>query len=118
MVDDEGNISTRILNAVKNIPRGYVASYGHIAALAGSPRAARVVGWTLGALPQETDIPWQRVVNKDGYITIENLTYPKEEQARMLEAEGVTVQRRDGLLQIDMEQFGWKGRGEAGLEKK
>lgn len=108
MADDEGNISARILNAVNDIPRSTVASYGQIAALAGSPRAARVVGWTLGSLPPETDIPWHRVVNKDGYITIENLTYPKEEQARMLEAEGVTVKRHNGLLQIDMKQFGWK----------
>lgn len=117
-MSDEHNLSARILTAVKNIPRGQVASYGHIAALAGAPRAARVVGWTLGALPPDTDVPWHRVVNKDGYITIENLTYPKEEQARMLEEEGLSVKRHDGLLQIDMNQFGWKGRDVEGLEKK
>jgi methylated-DNA-protein-cysteine methyltransferase-like protein len=101
------NISFRILTAVRRIPKGKVASYGQIAALAGSPRAARVVGWTLGGLKSETNVPWHRVVNKDGYITIENLSYPKEEQARLLEGEGVALERRDGLLRVDLKKFGW-----------
>lgn len=62
---------------------------------------------TLSHLPEGTTVPWHRVVNKDGYITIENLSYPKEEQARILESEGVEVQRSRGELQIDMIKFGW-----------
>ena len=51
---------------VAQIPRGYVVSYGQIARLLGSPRAARQVGWAMRQCPEE--LPWQRVLMSDGSI--------------------------------------------------
>jgi len=101
------NVTFLIYNVVRRIPYGRVASYGQVAALAGMPRAAQVVGWSLGRLKPNTKLPWHRVVNKDGIITIENLSYPKEAQAALLESEGIVVERHGGVLVIDLKKFGW-----------
>lgn len=102
------NLYFRIYNAVRKIPRGKVATYGQIAALIGSPRSARIVGWALRSLPVGTEVPWQRVVNKDGMISIENMNCPKEQQATLLRQEGVEVTERDGNFWVDLKMFGWK----------
>ncbi len=62
---ENGEVSRaeRIWQVVVSIPRGYVASYGQIAKVAGLPGYARFVGTTLGKLPRDTQIPWHRVVN-------------------------------------------------------
>lgn len=102
------NIYFRIYNVVRRIPRGRVATYGQVAALCGSPRGAQVVGWALRALKPGTKLPWQRVVNKDGMISIENMQAPKEQQAALLRSEGVEVVLRDGNFWIDLGTYGWK----------
>lgn len=91
---------------VRRIPRGRVTTYGHVAALAGSPRAARTVGWALNALPADTDVPWHRVVNARGGISIAKAGLPPELQRAMLENEGVEF-REDGT--IDLAHWGWPG---------
>ena len=93
---------------VRQIPRGKVASYGHIAALLGHPRAARTVGWALASLRsvEEVDVPWQRVINTAGRISIRHLRHAAEEQRSLLEAEGIEFDSR-GL--IDWQRFGWEG---------
>lgn len=58
-----------VLRAVRRIPPGKVTSYGAVAAMAGQPRAARGVGWILNRLGPETDLPWWRVVNRDGGLS-------------------------------------------------
>jgi methylated-DNA-protein-cysteine methyltransferase-like protein len=58
-----------VLQAVRRIPPGKVTSYGAVAAMAGQPRAARGVGWILNRLGPETDLPWWRVVNRDGGLS-------------------------------------------------
>ena len=58
----------RVYDAVKRIPKGKVATYGQIALLAGSPRAARVVGWALHNNPEPGVIPCHRVVNRHGRL--------------------------------------------------
>lgn len=103
------NLFFKIYNAVRKIPRGQVASYGQVAALTGSPRAARIVGWALRSLPAaETNVPWQRVVNKEGMISIENMHAPKELQAKLLREEGVDVTEREGNFWVDLKKFGWR----------
>lgn len=93
---------------VRCIPRGKVASYGQIAALLGHPRAARTVGWALASLPAELDevVPWQRVINARGQVSIRNLRHAAEEQRRLLEAEGVEF---DVHETVDWRRFGWAG---------
>jgi len=59
-------LRTAVCQLVRLIPAGSVATYGQIAAYAGSPRAARQVGAVLAGLPQDTPVPWQRVINAAG----------------------------------------------------
>lgn len=91
---------------VRRIPRGTVTTYGHVAALCGSPRAARTVGWALHALPADTDVPWHRVVNHHGGISISKIGLPPELQRAMLVDEGVAF-RPDGT--VDLDRWGWPG---------
>lgn len=59
----------RALMIVARIPRGQVTTYGRIAAAVGSPGSARMVGWALGNLPPNHDLPAHRVVNRVGYLS-------------------------------------------------
>ncbi|HET9581250.1 MAG TPA: methylated-DNA--[protein]-cysteine S-methyltransferase [Gemmatimonadota bacterium] len=93
---------------VRRIPAGKVTTYGHVAALCGKPRAARTVGWALHALPDESDVPWQRVVNHRGGISIWKVGVPAALQRALLEEEGV-VFRPDGT--VDLGRWGWRGPG-------
>ncbi len=101
------NFYFRIYNIVRRIPKGRVATYGQIAALAGSPRASQMVGWALAVLKPNSPVPWQRVINKEGRITIENLRMTKDLQAQILRSEGVEVTERDGSLWVDLKRYLW-----------
>lgn len=80
----------KVLRIVRMIPYGSVASYGQIAAYCGLPRAAREVGWTLKQIKE--DMPWWRVVNNEGKISIDgNMEADKNLQRKLLEAEGIEV---------------------------
>src|SRR3989454_4947778 len=59
----------RIYRIVRHIPKGRIATYGLVARLAGRPGAARTVGWALSALPDDSDVPWWRVLNAAGRIS-------------------------------------------------
>lgn len=85
----------RIYDIVRQIPAGQVKSYGQVAQAAGLFRGARVVGWALGVLPEGTDVPWQRVVNKQGRLSIVNPRYSPQTQKELLEGEGVSITERD-----------------------
>jgi methylated-DNA-protein-cysteine methyltransferase related protein len=87
---------------VRRIPRGQVASYGQIAFFLGWPNGARTVGWALRALPTDLDVPWHRVVNAEGKISLPN----PERQRERLETEGVVFDRKG---RIDLRRFGWSG---------
>jgi methylated-DNA-protein-cysteine methyltransferase-like protein len=97
---------------IAQIPRGRVATYGQIAAFLGDPRAARTVGWALHSLPPEGDIPWHRVINSQGRIS---LTYHPEEQRARLEEEGMRFNEKD---QIDLSTYGWEGPEEEHLWRR
>ena len=78
----------RIYAVVRRIPRGRVATYGQIAELAGLPRQARQVGYALAAL-RDQRVPWQRVINARGEISLRTVSGPDELQRVLLEREGV-----------------------------
>lgn len=104
MLDKEG----KIIGVVRKIPRGKVATYGQVAALTGNPRAARYVGYVLHRLNPQTDIPWQRVVNRQGRISILHEQITAESQARRLQREGVIVfGNRDGYW-VDLKTYLWQ----------
>ena len=81
----------RIYAAVKLIPRGQVATYGQVAAAAGNPRLARVVGYALHANPEPGVIPCHRIVNADGRLAPGFAFGGVRAQQELLEAEGVEV---------------------------
>jgi len=89
----------QVYELVAQIPPGRVVSYGQIAAMLGSPRGARQVGWAMRNCPEE--LPWQRVVLADGSIAGGGHAVIRR---AMLEAEGISF-RPDG--RVDMEQHRW-----------
>lgn len=95
----------RIRQTVSRIPRGRVATYGQIARLAGLRGQARLVGYAMHALPAGTRVPWQRVVNARGTISLPGKT--AERQRELLERDGV---RFDARGRIDLDRFLWQPR--------
>lgn len=93
----------RIWQIVAAIPAGRVTTYGDVALLAGSPRAARQVGGVLSRLPEGTTLPWHRVVNRHGTISLQGDRLLLQRDA--LEAEGIEVSD-DG--QLDLEIYRWR----------
>jgi methylated-DNA-protein-cysteine methyltransferase-like protein len=79
--------------AVCGVPRGRVVSYGDVAGFLGHPLRARQVGMALGALDEAAArrIPWQRVVNARGYLSIRGAFAAKDVQRALLRSEGVVV---------------------------
>ncbi|MDK9700676.1 MAG: MGMT family protein [bacterium] len=96
----------RVYDLVRQIPYGHVTNYGHVARLLGSPGAARTVGYALHSLTEGTDVPWQRVVNRSGKLSLRKLGEAGEIQRRLLEAEGIEFSTDE---KIDFERFGWWG---------
>jgi methylated-DNA-protein-cysteine methyltransferase-like protein len=96
----------QIHKVVRCIPRGKVATYGQIARLIGMPRGARTVGWALRATPDGMDLPWQRVVNSQGAISLSSGSPGAVLQRTLLEEEGVVFDAQD---RIDLTRFGWPG---------
>lgn len=96
----------QIYETVRRIPPGKVASYGQIARLLGKPRAARSVGWALHNLPEGSEVPWQRVINAQGIISLDAHGPGGAIQRAILEEEGIVFDERG---RVDMEIFGWSG---------
>jgi len=92
----------RIYAAIAAIPPGRVASYGQIAARAGLPGRARLVGAALRDTPDGLELPWFRVLHANGTIALPRGSRGFREQSRRLRAEGVDV--RDG--RVPMRAFG------------
>ena len=91
---------------VRLIPPGKVATYGQIARLLGNPRAARMVGWAMHSIPESGDIPWQRVVNARGFISLDTRGPGGAIQRALLEAEGIAF---DEHGRLDLKVYGWTG---------
>lgn len=98
----------RVHAAIRAVPEGRVASYGGIAAIIGQPRAARAVGTTLCNLPDGSDVPWWRVVNRNGEISIKCTVHGPALQRALLRREGVRFDRKG---RISWDRYGWDGSG-------
>ncbi len=93
---------------VKKIPRGKVATYGQIAALAGMGRAARQVGTALRVTPDDVKIPWHRVVNAQGRVSMRLKDWHSggdDLQRILLESEGVVFTDSG---KFDLETYRWR----------
>ena len=97
----------RIYAVVRRIPRGRVATYGQIARLAGLAGHARQVGYALHALPEESTVPWHRVVNARGTISRRAEPGADLTQQQLLAGEGVTFDARG---RIPLDRIGWMPR--------
>lgn len=91
---------------MRRIPRGQVATYGQVADLAGLPGHARQVGYALHALRGGTVLPWHRVVNAAGAISLRSVPGHELEQRIRLEAEGVTFNARG---RVPLARHHWAG---------
>lgn len=98
------NFKQRVLSYISKVPKGKVVSYGQVAAYAGSPRAARQVGAILRSVdPSSGKIPWWRVVNNQGVISIKgSWTATKELQRDLLIKDGVKL---DKDFSLDMVKY-------------
>ena len=103
-----GSSYPRIYAVVTRIPRGRVATYGQVATEAGMPRAPRVAGYALHALPPGSGVPWHRVVAAGGKLSLGKLDLSSALTQRLrLQNEGV---RFDGRGCVDLERHAWKPR--------
>src|SRR3982750_1966220 len=106
MPPSDSGIRSRFYAAIRRIPRGRVATYGQIAALAGLPRRARMVGQALRSTPDGVEIPWHRVINAQGGISPrgDSIGWTEGYQRHLLEEEGVVFSRSG---KVDLDRFGW-----------
>jgi len=96
----------RIYTVVSMIPKGCVATYGQIAELAGLPRQARLVGYALNVLPKGTRIPWHRVINSQGKISLRSEGEGSDNrQMRLLKREKVKFNQK-GI--VDLKTYRWE----------
>ena len=96
-------IDAAVHRLVRQIPRGQVVTYGQLAALLGSPRAARAVGYAMKRCPH--GIPWQRVVNARGGISRRANVSGMITQRVLLEQEGIGFRRG----RVDLPRYRWMG---------
>lgn len=96
----------RVYALARQIPPGKVVTYGQVAALLGQPRAARAVGYALRFLPAGTDVPWHRVINHRGQISLRTPAESPLVQRLLLEEEGIVF---DVEGRVDLVVYRWQG---------
>jgi methylated-DNA-protein-cysteine methyltransferase-like protein len=99
----EFGFQEQVLEILRAIPAGEVATYGQIALLAGNPRGARQVARILHALSEREDLPWHRVINRHGRISLRRGA-GYELQRALLESEGIAFAADDS---IDLDLYLW-----------
>lgn len=96
----------KVVEIILKIPSGRVTTYGTVATLIGLPRGGRLVGGILHHYTEKEHLPWQRVINRFGYISTRCLEHPKAVQKKLLEDEGVEVSED---FYVDLKKYGWWG---------
>jgi methylated-DNA-protein-cysteine methyltransferase-like protein len=92
-----------IWQTVRQIPKGKVATYGEVAEQAGVPGQARLVGYALHNLPSNSGVPWHRVINSQGRISLPTRNSGYQRQKRLLLDEGVVFAEE----RVNLDRFGW-----------
>ena len=98
------NFREKVIQIIKQIPYGRVTTYGTVATLASQQRGARIVGGILQSAKE--DLPWQRVINRHGFLSIKNFDHPKPLQKALLEQEGIEV---SSDFVVNLSKYGWWG---------
>jgi methylated-DNA-protein-cysteine methyltransferase-like protein len=119
---DPASFNTLVWDIVRQIPAGIVSTYGQIASMLPPPDGveppqfdrlgARWVGSAMSAVPNGSDVPWQRVINSQGMISQRP---GAQHQRDLLEAEGVLFDDHD---RVDLARFGWEGPSESWLAER
>jgi methylated-DNA-protein-cysteine methyltransferase-like protein len=94
----------QIWRTVRSIPAGKVASYGQIADLAGLPGRARLVGKSLGYVPEDQSVPWYRVLRSNGQLAFPKGSEQAQLQTGLLQEENVSVLNN----RVKLKAFGWQ----------
>jgi len=105
MGDPSGERYEWIYAVVRRIPYGRVATYGQIAALAGFPGQARQVGYALHSLPEGSEVPWQRVINARGEVSLRSEAGWEHYQRHLLAEEGVVF---NDSGRVDLDRYRWE----------
>lgn len=103
----EQNFQEKVIRLIRNIPSGTVATYGQIAKYAGNPQGARQVSYILHALSGKEKLPWHRVINSKGGISLKP-RHGYELQKQLLEDEGIVFDDDD---RVDLKRFCWLNQG-------
>ena len=101
--ESRSEFTRKVIEIIAAIPHGRVTSYGAVAAAAGNPRAARGVVWVLNSSSKGEGLPWHRVINREGRISLKP-GQGYELQKKLLIDEGVTFDANDN---IDLKKFLW-----------
>ncbi|MFX0057143.1 MAG: MGMT family protein [Candidatus Hodarchaeota archaeon] len=100
----DNSFSNRVKTLIKGIPYGKIATYGQLATSAGNPRAARQVAWLLHSSSKKDNLPWHRVINSRGYISLPRFK-GYELQKQLLLEEGIEFGENDF---IDLKKYQWR----------
>ena len=104
-MNDTNELQRQILEVIALIPFGKVATYGQIAKLAGLPKHARLVGTVLKNLDEGSQLPWHRVINSQGKISLSKFNEKGENiQQLKLEAEGIYLLNG----KVNLKEFAWQ----------
>ena len=101
--NDKENIFEKVFSIIRLVPRGRVATYGQIASLIGGC-TPRVVGFALASLPCNHSVPWHRVINSKGKISLKDPDNSGSSQRQLLEKEGIIFGESE---RIDLTIYGW-----------
>ena len=101
---EQASPEERVYMVLAAVPPGTVVTYGQVAELAGLPRAARMVGRMLGNLPRGTDLPWHRVINASGKISLAEDSPSFKLQKTRLQDEGVVLNKN----RVSLKKFNWQ----------
>ena len=98
----------RVYEFVRRVPAGSIVTYGQVALELGAPAAARAVGYALHSLPAANDVPWWRVINVRGAISLKGRGAAADLQRQLLESEGVHF---DADGRVELTRCRWWPRG-------
>jgi len=102
------DFTSRLLEIMKDIPYGKVITYGRVADIAGNPRASRQVAWVLNVYSHKYNLPWHRIINSRGMISLKK-GQGFELQKALLEAEGILVEDNGS---INLKKYLWDGKSQ------
>lgn len=94
----------RVYEVVRQVPGGRVVTYGQVALICGAPAAARATGYALHHLPPDSGVPWWRVINASGGVSLRGRGPQADLQRQLLEREGVVFSLGG---KVDLRTFRW-----------